>query len=112
MGDASRAHVLALAPRARSHAIVNVSGASPFRREDAPELLRDAASVLRRRAPHLADALRRHGHPLPRRIERVYAIDRATAELGYRPRHGVADLLREGATPSAGSAAPGACAGP
>lgn len=94
------------------HRGVNVSGASPFRREDVRELLCHAASALRRRDPALAEALRREGHPLPRRIERVYAIDRASAALGYRPRHGVADLLRERATPSAGSAASGACAAP
>lgn len=97
VGDAARAHVLALERRDGDHLVVNVSGASPFLREDVGELLHDAASVLRRRAPALADALRRSGHPLPRRIERVYAIDRARERLGYRPRHGVADLL---ATPS------------
>jgi UDP-glucose 4-epimerase len=95
VGDAARAHVLALARRGGGHAILNVSGASPFRREDVAELLRDAAAVLRRRAPALARALARHGEPLPTRIERVYAIGRATAQLGYRPRHGVLDLLAE-----------------
>jgi nucleoside-diphosphate-sugar epimerase len=109
VGDAARAHVLALERPARGHAVLNVSGASPFRREDAPDLLVDAASVLRRRAPRLAAAMVRHGHALPRRIERVYAIGRATVELGYRPRHGVMDLL---ATPSAAGAAPGASAAP
>jgi UDP-glucose 4-epimerase len=110
--DAARAHLLALARRDGAHCVLNVSGASPFRREDVRELLCDAASVLRRRDPALAEALRREGHPLPRRIERVYAIDRASAALGYRPRHGVADLLRERATPSAASGASGACAAP
>jgi len=34
--------------------------------------------------------------PLPRRVDRVYAIDAAAAVLGYRPRHGVLDLLAVG----------------
>ena len=106
VGDAARAHLLALKRPGRGHAVLNVSGASPFRREDAPELLRDAAAVLRRRDPRLAAAMLRHGHPLPRRIERVYAIGRAADALGYRPRHGVIDLI----TPSAAAAAPGASA--
>jgi UDP-glucose 4-epimerase len=106
VGDAARAHVLALGRPARGHTVLNVSGASPFRREDVRELLRDAAAVLRRRAPRLAEAMVRHGHVLPRRIERVYAIGRAGAELGYRPRHGVMDLL----TPSAAGAEPRASA--
>ncbi len=106
VGDAARAHVLALQRPASGHAVLNVSGASPFRREDARELLVDAALVLRRRDPRLARAMLASGHPLPRRIERVYAIAAATAQLGYRPRHGVMDLL----TPSAAGAAAGASA--
>jgi nucleoside-diphosphate-sugar epimerase len=95
VGDAARAHVLALTRPAAGHTVLNVSGASPFRRGDARGLLDDAPSILIRRAPALAAALRRHGHPLPQRIERVYAIDRAIAQLGYRPRHGVVQLLAE-----------------
>jgi len=109
VGDAARAHLLALERCERGHLVLNVSGASPFQREDVGELLRDADAVLRRRAPHIAAAMRRGGHPLPQRIERVYAIDRARAALGYEPRHGVAELL---ATPSAAFAAPGAPAAP
>jgi hypothetical protein len=36
------------------------------------------------------------GVPLPRRVERVYAIDAATAVLGYQPAHGVPELLSLG----------------
>jgi UDP-glucose 4-epimerase len=107
VGDAARAHVLALDRHGGGPLVLNVSGASPFRREDVGDLLHDAAAVLRRRAPAIVEAMRRGGHPLPVRIDRVYAIDRARTELGYRPRHGVAELL---ATPSAASAASGASA--
>lgn len=91
--DAARAHLLALSATSVGHAILNVSSASPFRPEDTPELLGRADVVLERRAPALAALLRRHAHPLPKRIERVYAIDRARAELGYEPRHGIPELL-------------------
>jgi len=91
--DAARAHVLALSGPNRGHRLLNVSGASPFRREDTPELLHHADVVLRRRAPTLAALLTRHGRPLPKRVARVYAIDRARADLGYEPQHGVAELL-------------------
>jgi hypothetical protein len=39
---------------------------------------------------------------VPRRVERVYAIDKAAATLGYAPRHGVAELLRRPRRGSAG----------
>lgn len=91
--DAARAHVLALSAPLPGHTILNVSGASPFRPEDTPELLGSADAVLERRAPELAALLRRHGHALPKLIERVYAIDRARAALGYEPSHGIPELL-------------------
>jgi UDP-glucose 4-epimerase len=91
--DAARAHVLALRHPGAGHRVLNVSGASPFRREDTPELLDHADAVLRRRAPALAALLVRHGRALPTRVARVYAIDRARADLGYEPQHGVAELL-------------------
>jgi nucleoside-diphosphate-sugar epimerase len=91
--DAARAHLLALSAPPAGHAVLNVSGASPFLREDVGELLRDAASVLTRRAPALARLMRSRGHAPPARIERVYAIDRAREQLGYRPEHGIPQLL-------------------
>lgn len=94
--DAARAHRLALLRPVDGPTTLVVSGASPYRPEDLPELLTDADSVLRRRAPELAAAMAAAGSPLPRRVERVYAIDAATAVLGYRPRHGVLDLLAAG----------------
>jgi UDP-glucose 4-epimerase len=94
--DAARAHQLALLRPVREPTTVVVSGASPYRREDLPELLTDADAVLRRRAPRLVAAMAAAGVPLPRRVDRVYAIDAATALFGYRPRYGVPDLLSLG----------------
>jgi len=91
--DAARAHVLALTTPLGGHEVLVISGASPFRRTDTDELLADAAGVLRRRDPALAELLQRSGHGLPSRIGRVYAIDRARALLGYEPQHGVPELL-------------------
>jgi len=93
--DAARAHYLALVRPATGPVTVVVSGASPYRPDDLPELLTCADTVLRRRAPALAAALTTAGLPLPRRVDRVYAIDTATALLGYRPAHGVLDLLAD-----------------
>jgi UDP-glucose 4-epimerase len=91
--DAALAHLLALVRPLDGYHTFNVSGASPFKREDVAQLLRNAASVLERRAPEIVAAFRRAGRPLPHRIDRVYAIDQARRGLAYEPRYGVLDLL-------------------
>jgi UDP-glucose 4-epimerase len=104
--DAAQAHRLALLRPVPEPTTVVVSGGSPYRPEDLPELLTNADAVLRRRAPEVVRAMTAAGLPLPRRVDRVYAIDKATAVLGYQPHHGVFDLLLRsrtstGAEPSA-----------
>jgi nucleoside-diphosphate-sugar epimerase len=94
--DAARAHQLALRRPASGHTVLVISGGSPYRREDVADLLTAADAVLRRRAPELAAAMDAAGLPPPRRVERVYGIDAATAMLGYRPERGVRDLLAAG----------------
>jgi nucleoside-diphosphate-sugar epimerase len=94
--DAAQAHQLALLRPVDQPTTLVVSAASPYRPEDASELLTAADAVLRRRAPKIAAAMVAARVPLPRRVDRVYAIDAAAAVLGYRPRHGVLDLLAAG----------------
>lgn len=91
--DVAAAHALALAHEGPAHATFVVSGATPFRREDAPLLARDAAAAIRRRAPALAEAFAVRGWPLPASIDRVYDPARALADLGWRPRHGFEAVL-------------------
>ena len=99
--DAARAHQLALLRPIPGPTTVVVSAASPYRPEDLPELLTGADVVLRRRAPALAAAMTAAGVALPRRVDRVYAIDAAAAVLGYRPDHGVLELLSQPSTVTA-----------
>jgi UDP-glucose 4-epimerase len=63
----------------------NISAPSPLQREDCDDLMRDAASVIRLRAPELAEEFFRRNWPLPQSIDRVYAIDKAKAKLGFAP---------------------------
>ena len=58
------------------------------------DLLRDAPSVLRRRAPELVEAFGRRGWSLPVSIDRVYSPERAMQELGWRPRYGFVEVLK------------------
>lgn len=93
--DAARAHALALRVEDPIFESLNISGATPFKREDVGELLHDASAVLRRRAPGLSEFLMEHGVQLPDRIERVYDSARAARVLGFRPRHSILELLAE-----------------
>jgi len=91
--DMAAAHLLALDRGAPGCDIFIVSGRSPFRREDAEELLRDAQAVIRRTLPQAEGWFAARGWSLPRRIDRVYDIGRAERLLGYQPRFGLASLL-------------------
>jgi nucleoside-diphosphate-sugar epimerase len=71
-----------------------IAGRYPFRREDGPELYRDAASVITARAPEIAGAFRERGWALPETIDRVYDSGSAQRAFGYRPAWGVRELLR------------------
>jgi nucleoside-diphosphate-sugar epimerase len=81
--DAARAHLVALerAPALGFDSFV-VSAPTPFAREDAAELKRDAAAVVRRHFPQAADLYARHGWVLPERIGRVYDSARSRTVLG------------------------------
>jgi len=92
--DCAWAHQLALEAPVR-FGLYNISARSPFGREDLVELLRDAASVIRRRAPEEAALLEERAIELPSRLERVYVISRAEAELGFRPRFNALEFLRQ-----------------
>lgn len=93
--DVADAHALALAfpgPGFRKYVI---SGATPFRSEDLHSLLVDAPTVLERRAPDLVEAFARRGWSLPASIDRVYSPALAMEHLGWKPRHGFEEVLRE-----------------
>ncbi|HLL00809.1 MAG TPA: NAD(P)-dependent oxidoreductase [Myxococcaceae bacterium] len=92
--DCAWAHRLALESRVR-FGLYNISARSPFQREDLEELLRDASSVIRRRAPQEAALLNQQGIELPSRLDRVYVISHAEAELGFHPRLNALEFLQE-----------------
>jgi UDP-glucose 4-epimerase len=64
-----------------------VSATTPFTRDDLEELRADAASVVRRLYPDAEALYERLGWQLLPSIDRVYANERARAELGWTPRY-------------------------
>ena len=93
--DAATAHLLAATITGPGWGRYNIAARSPFVESDTPALLDDAPAVIRRYHPDAPAIFARHGWQLPRSIDRVYTIDRATRDLGYLPRHNFADYLRE-----------------
>ncbi len=76
-----------------------ISATTPFEREDAADLAKDAESVVRRRYPAFEDEYRRRGWRMFPSLTRVYDNAHARKRLGWRPRHdfeSVLDRLRRG----------------
>jgi nucleoside-diphosphate-sugar epimerase len=96
--DVAQAHELALEVARPGHEIYNVSAPSPFVIDDCQRLLADADSVVLERFPWAAAEFARRAWLLPRSIDRVYVVDKAIAELGYRPAHDFASIFRRQAT--------------
>lgn len=92
--DAVDAHLCALerAP-ALGFGRYILSATTPLRRDDAEELRRDAASVVRRRVPGWEAVYGPLGWRMAPSIDRVYDNARARTALGWRPRHDFASVL-------------------
>lgn len=92
--DVAQAHELALQAAWDGFEACNISAPPPFARADCARLFTDAASVVLERHPWAEAEFGRRGWELPRSIDRVYAVDKAVASLGYRPEHEFSSLFR------------------
>ena len=92
--DAARAHVVALdrAPEIGFGTFI-ISAPTPFRKEEAEELKRDAGAVVLRHFPEAAELYARQGWTLPRSIGRVYDSRLAEDRLGFRCETDFASIL-------------------
>jgi UDP-glucose 4-epimerase len=75
-----------------------ISASTPFQPEDAGELRRDPAAVLRHYVPEFEAEYARRNWRMFSDISRVYDNGRARAELGWRPRHDFKSLMARLAT--------------
>jgi nucleoside-diphosphate-sugar epimerase len=92
--DVAQAHELALAPGLSGYQVFNVSARSPFAKSECRDLLSGAGSVLAAHHPWAVAEFARRGWELPESIDRVYVVDKAIADLGYRPEHDFESLFR------------------
>jgi len=71
-----------------------ISATTPFTRDDAADLGRDATQVLQRVVPEYFPIYSARGWKMLPTLDRVYANDRAREILGWRPRHDFRGALR------------------
>ena len=93
--DVGEGHAKALAHEGPAFARFILSGATPFTREDCGGLAADAPSIIRARAPKLAEAFGARGWELPRSIDRVYDPGAAQKELGWQSRWGWEEVIAQ-----------------
>ena len=86
--DVAEAHALAL-DRKGPPATYIISAATPFERQDAEGLSRNAPAVIEQRCPGLVALMATLGWRPPCSIGRVYDASLAERELGFRARFGI-----------------------
>lgn len=93
--DVAAAHAAALDHVGASSETFLISGATPFRRTDAERLKSDAPALIAERCPGLVEAFHGRQWTLPSSIDRVYCAEAAIARLGWSPRFGFDEVLRQ-----------------
>jgi nucleoside-diphosphate-sugar epimerase len=83
--DAAKAHILAMDAEIEGYDVFNISSLSPFSIDETQELYDDAPRVIRKHFPTAEKAFAEKGWKLPKRIDRVYSIEKAQTILKYRP---------------------------
>lgn len=83
--DGAIGHILALEKKFSTFEIYNISNDTPFQREDLKELFDNPKQVIKKYYPTSEKVFEDRGWIFPNRIDRVYCIDKAKKELGYKP---------------------------
>jgi len=92
--DVAQAHLLALEQCSRQCKVYNISAKPPFKKSDCKNLFSDPLGVINQYFPWAAQAFIDRKWPLPEKIDRVYAIDKALAELNYQPKFNFETLFQ------------------
>lgn len=94
LNDVAAAHLRALDRAAQiGFGRYIISATTPFTRDDAAELGRDAPAVVARAFPDYQEEYQRRGWRMFDRLDRVYDNSRARAELGWQPRYDFRHVL-------------------
>ena len=93
--DVALAHELALYLPIQRYEVFNISCLSPFSQADVEELKKNADNVILRYFPWAKEEFFKRGWSLPKTIDRVYVIEKATKFLGYHPSHNFSEWFAE-----------------
>ncbi|SHJ22736.1 Nucleoside-diphosphate-sugar epimerase [Hymenobacter daecheongensis DSM 21074] len=93
--DGALGHLLALEHRFTTFETFNITGSSPFQREDVGLLKQQPAQVIAQRLPMAPAAYQRLGWQFPTTIDRVYSSEKARRVLGYQPHYTAERLLQQ-----------------
>ncbi|MEO0698875.1 MAG: NAD(P)-dependent oxidoreductase [Pseudomonadota bacterium] len=93
--DVGMGHALALGVEGAAFERFILSGATPFSPQDCEDLASVPRAALARRAPGFLAAMEARGWPLPASIDRVYSSAKAHEKLGWRPRWGWEEVMRQ-----------------
>lgn len=83
--DGAIGHILALEKKFTAFEIYNISNDTPFKKEDLKALFDNPKEVIRKYYPTSGKIFKDKDWVFPNRIDRVYCIDKAKKELGYKP---------------------------
>jgi UDP-glucose 4-epimerase len=93
--DVADAHAAAIRHAGAAHGTFVISGATPFLRADAERMAQAAPAAIAARCPQLATTFTVRGWSMPPSIDRVYCAAAAVAELGWSPRYGFDEVVRQ-----------------
>jgi UDP-glucose 4-epimerase len=83
--DAAKAHILAMDVEIQGYDVFNISSLSPFSKDEAHDLFNNAPQVLKKHFPDIERVFAKKGWKLPKKIDRVYSVDKAQRILKYKP---------------------------
>jgi UDP-glucose 4-epimerase len=91
--DAAKAHILAMEAEIEGYDVFNISSLSPFSRDETQDLFNNAPQVIIKHFPVANKVFANKGWKLPKRIDRVYSIEKVMAVLKYQPEFNFDSIL-------------------
>jgi UDP-glucose 4-epimerase len=85
--DGAAAIQLAIEQHFDDFEVFNISADSPFQREDVIGLRENCKTVLLKYYPNLEKIFEEKKWVFPKQIDRVYSVEKAKNELGYKPKY-------------------------
>jgi len=91
--DGAKGHLLALEKDFETFEIFNISSDSPFQKEDLVALSKNPEEVICKYYPQAKVFYQKNSWKFPKRIDRVYSIEKAKNELNYSPEYNFDSFL-------------------